>query len=48
MKSKIIKGDCLEENVELVECFVRSDEPFTNASIISVFKKIKHRVDSSH
>ena len=31
------------DDVELLECFIRSDEPFTNASIISVFKKIKHR-----
>ena len=31
------------DDVELLECFIRSDEPFTNASIISVFKKIKDR-----
>ncbi len=31
------------DDVELEECYIRSDEPFTNASIISVFKKIKDR-----
>ena len=31
------------DDVELIECFVRSDQPFTNMSVISVFKKIKHR-----
>jgi len=31
------------DDVELLECYVRSDQPFTNASIISVFKKIKDR-----
>ena len=27
------------ENTELVECYVRSDQPFTNASVLAVFKK---------
>ena len=36
------------DDVELMECCVRSDEPFTNASIISVFKKIKHRNTEKH
>lgn len=31
------------DDVELLECFIRSDEPFTNASIISVFKKLVDR-----
>lgn len=31
------------DDVKLLEAWVRSDEPFTNTSIISVFKKIKHR-----
>jgi len=31
------------DDVQLEECFIRSDEPFTNASILAVFKKVKHR-----
>jgi len=31
------------DDVVLKECFVRSDQPFTNASIIAVFEKIKDR-----
>lgn len=31
------------DDVELVETWIRSDSSFTNASIISVFKKVKHR-----
>ncbi len=33
------QSDC----VELEECYIRTDEPFTNASIISVFKKIRDK-----
>lgn len=31
------------DDVELKECFARSDKPFTNVSIIAVFEKIKDR-----
>ena len=33
------------DDVELIECFVRSDKPFTNASIISVFRKLVDRYE---
>lgn len=31
------------DDVKLEECFIRVDEPFTNASVLAIFKKIKHR-----
>ena len=31
------------DDVQLKDCYIRSDEPFTNASIIAVFRKIKDR-----
>lgn len=31
------------EDCELVECYIRQDTTFANTSIISVFKKTKHR-----
>lgn len=31
------------DDVKLIKCFIRSDEPFTNASIIAIYRKEKNR-----
>ena len=31
------------DDVKLLECYVRSDKPFTNMSVIAVLEKTKHR-----